>query len=125
MAADFEFRFSRHATYESDGKPVFTNSTIALVFDAENTNFQTVDTAPDAGGLTYVLYEPPTVLGPLSITREFFGDLTINWPGEATLQFRTSLTSGVWQTVWDGAGPFNAGTPVGIQGFYRLLRPCP
>jgi len=125
VGADFEFRFSRHATYESDGKPVFTNSTIALVFDAENTNFQTVDTAPDAGGLTYVLYEPPTVLGPLSITREFFGDLTINWPGEATLQFRTSLTSGVWQTVWDGAGPFNAGTPVGIQGFYRLLRPCP
>jgi hypothetical protein len=125
VGADFEFRFSRHATYESDGKPVFANSTIALVFDAENTSFQTVDTAPDSGGLTYVLYEPPTVLGPLSITREIFGELTINWPGEATLQFRTSLTSGTWQTLHDGAGPYNAGTPAGTQGFYRLLRPCP
>jgi hypothetical protein len=125
VGADFEFRFSRHATYASDGKRVFTNSTIALVFDAENTSFQTVDTAPDSGGLTYVLSEPPTVLGPLSITREFFGDLTINWPGEATLQFRTSLTSGTWQTVWDGAGPYSAGIPASTQGFYRLLRPCP
>ena len=126
VGTDFEFRFSRHATYESDGKPVFTtNNTIALVFDAENTSFQTVDTAPDSGGLLYTLYEPPTVLGPLSITREFFGDLTINWPGEATLQFRNSLTSGTWQTLFNGAGPYSAGTPVGTQGFYRLLRPCP
>ncbi len=126
VGTDFELRFSRHATYESDGQRVFTtNGTIALVFDAENTSFQTVDTVPDSGGLTYTLYEPPTVLGPLSITREFFGDLTLNWPGEATLQFRTSLTSGTWQTLYDGAGPYAAGTPVGAQGFYRLLRPCP
>ena len=125
VGTDFEFRFSRHATYESDGKQVFTNSTIALVFDAENTSFQTVDTAPDAGGLTYVLYEPPTVLGPLSITREFFGDLTINWPGEAELQARTSLTSGAWQTLHNGAGPYSAGIPAATQTFYRLLRPCP
>jgi len=125
VGTDFEFRFSRHATYESDGKPVFTNGTIALVFDAENTSFQTVDTAPDAGGLTYVLYEPPTVLGPLSITRELFGELTINWPGEATLQSRTSLGSGTWQTLHDGVGPYNAGTPTSSQVFYRLLRPCP
>jgi hypothetical protein len=125
VGTDFEFRFSRRATYESDGKPAFTNSTIALVFDAENTSFQTVDTAPDSGGLTYVLYEPPTVLGPLSVTRDAFGDLILTWPGGAMVQFRPSLTSGDWATVWDGLGPFHAGTPSGGQGFYRLLRLCP
>jgi hypothetical protein len=125
VGTDFEFRFSRHATYESDGKRVFTNDTIALVFDAENTSFQTVDTAPDSGGLTYALFQPPTALGPLTITRETLGDLTITWLGEATLQFRPSLTTGNWETVWDGAGPYNAGIPPSTQGFYRLLRPCP
>ena len=125
VGTDFELRFSRHATYESDGQRVFTNSTIALVFDAENTSFQTVDTAPDSGGLTYVLYEPPTVLGPLSVARELFGELSINWPGEATLQSRTSLSSGTWQTLFEGAGPYNVGTPTSGQVFYRLLRPCP
>ena len=125
VGTDFEFRFSRHATYESDGKRVFTNDTIALVFDAENTSFQTVDTAPDAGGFTYALFQPPTALGPLTITREVLGELTINWPGEATLQFRPSLTTGNWETVWDGAGPYNAGIPPTSQGFYRLFRPCP
>jgi hypothetical protein len=124
VGTDFEFRFSRHATYESDGKPVFTNDTIALVFDAENTSFQTVDTAPDSGGLTYVLFEAPTVLGPLTVSRDAFGDLIISWPGTATLQTRPSLTSGTWQTLWDGLGPYHAGTPTS-QGFYRLLRPCP
>jgi hypothetical protein len=124
VGTDFEFRFSRHATYESDGKRVFTNDTIAVVFDAENTSFQTVDTAPDSGGLTYVLSQPPTVLGPLSISRDAFGDIIINWPGSATLQTRSSLTSGTWQTLWDGLGPYHAGTP-SSQGFYRLLRPCP
>jgi hypothetical protein len=124
VGTDFEFRFSRHATYESDGLRVFTNSTVALVFDAENTSFETVDTAPDSGGLVYALTEPPTVLGPLQITRDFFGELTVNWSGSATLQFRPSLTSGAWENVWDGLGPYNAGVPDG-QGFYRLLRPCP
>jgi hypothetical protein len=125
IGTDFEFRFSRRATYASDGLPVFTSNTIALVFDAENTSFQTVDTAPDSGGITYVLSEPPTVLGPLRIDRDIvFGDLQISWPGAGTLQFRESLTSGTWQTVWEGPSPYNPGTPVG-QGFYRLILPCP
>jgi hypothetical protein len=125
IGTDFEFRFSRRATYASDGLPVFTNNTIALVFDAENTSFQTVDTAPDSGGLAYVLFEPPTVLGPLRIERDiFFGDLQISWPGAGTLQFRESLTAGTWQTVWEGPSPYTAGTSGG-DGFYRLFLPCP
>ena len=125
VGTDFEFRFSRRAVYASDGLRVFTNSTIALVFDAENTSFQTVDTAPDSGGLIYALFEPPAAVpGPLRIVRDSADRIIVSWPGAGTLQFRESLTSGTWQTVWEGPSPYDADRPVG-QGFYRLLLPCP
>lgn len=76
------------------------------------------------GGLPYVLFEPPTVIGPLRIDRQILDELLISWPGAGTLQFRESLSSATWQTVWEGPSPYNAGTPVG-QGFYRLFLPCP
>lgn len=125
VGTDFEFRISRRARYASDGLPVFTSSTIGLVFDAENTSFQTVDTAPDSGGLLYTFFDiPSTTLGPLSIERDGLGDLVINWSGAGLLQFRTSLTGGQWETVWDQSGPYIS-QPSGQQGFYRLSLPCP
>ncbi len=125
VGTDFEFRISRHATYASDGLPVFTAATIGLVFDAENTSFQTVDTAPDAGGLLYSLFDAPSAtLGRLRFETGLFGELTIQWSGPGVLQSRSSLSSGQWETVWDQPPPYDVGNLVGQQ-FYRLFLPCP
>ncbi len=124
-ATDFEFRLSRNATYASDGLPVFTSSTIGLVFDAENSSFQTVDTAPDSGGLLYTLFDAPAAsLAKLRLERDELGELSVAWSGPGVLQFRSSLTTGQWQTVWDQPGPYFIGQP-DRPGFYRLSLPCP
>jgi hypothetical protein len=124
VGTDFEFRISRGATFANDGLPVFTSSTIALVFDAESTSFQTVDTAPDSGALLYTLFDAPSAtLGRLSFEADPFGQLSVTWSGPGVLQSRSSLTSGQWETIWDLAPPFVIGEPNGQQ-FYRLFVPC-
>jgi hypothetical protein len=125
VGTDFEFRFSRNATYAKDGQPVFTNSTIGIVFDAEDTSFRTVDTAPDSGGLFYTLFDAPSApLGRLRFETGPLGELTIQWPGPGVLEARTSLTSGQWETVWDLPPPYFIDIAEG-QRFYRLMQPCP
>ena len=125
VGTDFEFRIGRGASYASDGLPVFTAPAIGLVFDAENMSFQTVDTAPDAGGLLYTLFDSPSAtLSPLRIESDAFRDLTVYWSGPGVLQSRESLTSGQWETVWDQPSPYFIGLTTG-QAFYRLRLPCP
>lgn len=125
VGTDFEFRIARNATFASDGLPVFTSPTIGLVFDAENTSFQTVDTAPDSGGIIYTLFEAPsTTLGQLRFETGPFGELSIHWSGPGVLQARASLTSGQWETIWTLPAPYDIGEPIGQQ-FYRLFLPCP
>ncbi len=58
-AADFEFRVSRAAQYDSDGTPVFAGDTIAFLLEAENAQFTTVEVAPDAEGLAYIFTPAP------------------------------------------------------------------
>jgi hypothetical protein len=124
VGTDFEFRFSRNATYASDGLPVFTAPAIGIVFDAEDTSFRTVDTAPDADGLLYTFFDAPSAtLGPLRFETNIFGELTIQWSGPGVLQARASLTTGQWETVWDQP-PYFIGNPEG-QRFFRLAQPCP
>ena len=125
VGTDFEFRISRKATFASDGLPVFTAPAVGLVFDAENTSFQTVDTAPDSGGLVYTFFDAPsTTLGQLRFETDPFGELTINWSGPGVLQSRASLTSGQWETIWSQPSPYDVVTPAGQQFFRRIL-PCP
>ena len=125
VGTDFEFRISRSATFADDGQPVFTAPAIGLVFDAENTSFQTVDTAPDSGGLLYALFDAPSAaLGELHFETDPFGQLEVHWSGPGVLQARASLSTGQWETVWDLPSPYNLGEPTGQQ-FFRLTVPCP
>ena len=124
VGTDFELRISRGATFASDGLPVFTAPVIGIVFDAENTSFQTVDTAPDSGGLIYTLFDAPSAtLGRLSFETDTFGQLSVTWSGRGVLQSRASLSGGQWETIWDQAPPFVIGEATGQQ-FYRLYVPC-
>jgi hypothetical protein len=56
---DFELSISLGATYDSDGTPVFTNSTIAVLLEGDDTNYTSVEFAVN-GGLVYTLASPPT-----------------------------------------------------------------
>lgn len=125
VGTDFEFRVSRQATFAADGLPIFTAPTIGLVFDAENTSFQTVDTAPDSGGLIYTFFDSPSAtLGRLRFETDEFQQYSVNWTGPGALQQRASLGSGDWITVWDLSPPYFIGDLIGQQ-FYRLVLPCP
>ena len=116
---DFEFRISRHATYASDGLPVFTTNMIVFVLEAENTGFVTKDSAPDFGGFAYT-FSSPARLGPLAVRLDQ-GQVTISWSGSGKLQSRSSLTTGTWQEIQNAPNPFMA-QPTGEQTYYRLAQ---
>ncbi|MBN9693943.1 MAG: immunoglobulin domain-containing protein [Verrucomicrobia bacterium] len=61
-ATEFEVRISRGAKYATDAAPVFPNGTLALLLEAEDSNFARQETAPDSEGLVYTLAEAPPVL---------------------------------------------------------------
>jgi hypothetical protein len=122
VGTDFELRISRRAKYVSDGLPVFTGDTIALVLESENTSFQTRDTAPDTDTLIHVFNEStPVSLGALAVRLQA-GQVTITWSGTAgRLQSRQSLTTGSWQDVPNPTNPYTF-QPAQAQGFYRLTQ---
>ena len=56
---DFELSISLGATYASDGTPVFTNSTIAILLEGDDTSYTSVEFVT-SGGLVYALASAPT-----------------------------------------------------------------
>jgi hypothetical protein len=118
VGTDFEYRFSRHAIYASDGSGVFTTNVVAILLEAENTSYQTRDIAPDAGVYTYTLAES---LGPLSVGFTSPGQVSISWSGAGRLESRQSLTSGSWQEVLNAVSPYPV-QPTNSQSYYRLAQ---
>ena len=118
-AVDFELRISRSATYASDRLPVFVGDTVVFFLETENSNFETTDTAPDSGGLSYTWTSlPPATPGPLSIRAD--GDRVIlTWEGSGRLQVRDSLGGGDWVDV-AGAASGSSISPGGSPKFYRV-----
>jgi hypothetical protein len=116
-AADFEFRFSRHATYAGDGLPVFTGDTISFIFESENTGFVTKDTAPDTGGFSYT-FAASSQLGPLAIALAN-GKVTISWAGPGKLQSRQSLSTGTWEDIPDAPSGYTVSASAS-ETYYRL-----
>src|SRR5688572_11305260 len=119
---NFELRISRAATYASDSATVFTESTIAILLESENTSFVAVDTAPDSGGIVYTFANPPPPLSgnlqliPLTGFPWRYDDIGGDW-GTAWREPAFDDTGDVWS---DGAGLFgftpNAGVyPAPIQ----------
>lgn len=116
-AGQFEFRLSRQAAFASDGAAVFRTNVIHFCFDAENTSYVTVNRVPAAGSVAYTLTDPALVLS-VGLTN---AQLTLQWPGSAVLQTRSSLTTGLWTTTGITVGPWT--TPAtGAQQFFRLAK---
>jgi len=118
-ATDFEFRFSRNATYATGGLPVFTTNSLTIALEAESSGFATKDTAPDSGGFVYTV-AAGTQLGPVGISGGQ-GQATISWSGPGKLQSRLSLTSGTWQDVPNATSPYIVQT-TNTQSFFRLMQ---
>ena len=119
IGTDFEFRFSRHAIYASDGNSVFTTNVVAILLEAENTSYQAREFAPDTGVHVYTLLE--SLPGPLSIGRNTQGQVVISWSGPGRLESRESLTSGSWQEVPNAPSPYPV-QPTNSQSYYRLAQ---
>jgi hypothetical protein len=120
---NYEFRISRAAAYASDGQPVFRANVINFAFDGE-TNWVTVNRMPPTASATipFPLVEVPLPLGPLAITLSG-GQVSLTWPGLATLQACDSLTSGGWTNVPDAYSGYTYTVPASeTKLFFRLTR---
>jgi hypothetical protein len=58
-STDFELAISLGATYASDGTPVFTSSTVAILLEGDDTSYTSVEYVVN-GGLVYALASAPT-----------------------------------------------------------------
>jgi Bacterial Ig-like domain/Immunoglobulin I-set domain len=56
---DFELSISLGATFASDGRPVFTSSTVAILLEGDDTGYVSVEFVVN-GGLVYTLASAPT-----------------------------------------------------------------
>ncbi len=116
---DFELSISRSATYASNNIPVFTNNTISILLEGDDSSFNSVELAPSSGGLVYTF--ATATPGPLSISASG-GNVIISWPGSGTLQSCDLLTNGVtWSNVTAASSPYGI-TPANTQQFFRLMQ---
>jgi len=116
---DFELAISRGATYATNNSPVFTNNTIAILLEGDDSSFNSVEFAPLSGGLVYSF--AIAAQGPLSISFSEW-NVMISWPGSGTLQSCGSLTNGVtWSNVTAASSPYGI-TPSNTQQFFRFMQ---
>ncbi|HYG23106.1 MAG TPA: Ig-like domain-containing protein [Verrucomicrobiae bacterium] len=123
---DFEFRFSKDATFASDGTPVFPTNTITFLFQGMTPGFVAVNMAPwDGGVLTYVDGAPVTVpalpLGGLAIARVPGGNTAVIWESNGALQSASSLNSGSWTNVPAATNPLIVPASDAVR-FFRLAQ---
>jgi hypothetical protein len=68
VATEFEVRIARKAAYAKDGAPVFGGDTLALLLEAEDSNFARKETAPDTEGIVYTFAPaPPPLTSPQTL----------------------------------------------------------
>ena len=117
-STDFELSISRGATYAS-GTPVFTNGTIAILLEGDDTYFANVEFVPPSSGLLYTF--ATATPAPLSIGYSG-GAIIISWLGSGTLQSCSLLTSGGnWTNVPGASSPYSI-APTNAQQFFRLIQ---
>ena len=122
---DFEFSFSKSATYASDGKPVFTTNVLNYLFQGMTPAFTALNQAPSDGGLLSYTNQPAVnipllALGRLSIAAVPGANAAILWDAPGTLQASGSLTGNGWTNVPAATSPYIIPT-TGGKLFFRLV----
>jgi hypothetical protein len=121
---NFEFEFSRAATFGQDGTAVFSTNVINFIFLGQTPGFVAENWVPPIGSgfLSYTNVTAPSVaalpLGNLAIDSLFGGQVAIVWQPPGSLQASTNL-NGSWTNVPAATSPYVI--PVAGTGqFFRL-----
>jgi hypothetical protein len=119
-AADFELRFSRRATHQTDGRPAFPNPSINVFMVIQSSGWAALDQTTPAIPYTFVDFPPlPVAPGPLSV-RRVGSKVELTWPGGGVLETRPSLGTGSWTTVPGAASGIQLDSASAAAGYYRL-----
>lgn len=122
---NFEFSFSKSATFASDGTPVFTTNVLNFLFQGMTPGFVVMNTAPADGVLSYTnvpaVSVPVLPLGRIGIDAVPGGGSAVIWDAPGTLQASGSLSSGGWTNVPGAASPYII-PPSSGQRFFRLAQ---
>ncbi len=121
---NFEFSFSKSATFDSDGTPVFTTNALNFLFQGMTPGFVVENVAPASGMISYTNAAQVSTslqLGGLAVSGLAGGRIGVIWNSPGTLQMRTSLTSGSWTNVPSATSPYLVTNPGG-QIFFRLAQ---
>jgi hypothetical protein len=122
---DFEFSFSRAATFASDSTPVFPTNVITFLFQGMTPAFAVLNQAPADGGLiSYTNAAPLDIpglpLGRIAISNLPRGNIALVWDS-GTLQSSDSLTDNSWTNMPAAISPYIIPSTEG-QRFFRLAR---
>jgi hypothetical protein len=123
---DFEFRFSRLATFASDGTPVFPTNELTFLFQGMTPAFAVVNQAPwDGSLLSYTngtpLSVPALPLGQLAASSVPGANIAIVWDPPGVLQFKGSLSNDTWTNLPAATSPYIVPASGGAR-FFRLAQ---
>jgi hypothetical protein len=122
-STDYEFSFSRAATFVSDGTPVFPTNVLSFLFQGMTPSFVPVNQAPSSGGVlsyTNVIASSQSLpLGRLAINNLTAGKIAVVWDPPGTLQASGSLLGNSWTNVPAATSPYVVPASGGTQ-FFRL-----
>ena len=122
---DFEFRFSRAATYASDGTSVFPTNALTFLFQGMTPGFVALNTAASDGSTISYTNSPPVIVPGLPLGRLAAAALpnknaAVIWDSPGTLQVTSSLQS-TWTNVPAATSPYIVPSTGGNQ-FFRLAK---
>jgi hypothetical protein len=122
---NFEFGFSRAATFASDSTPVFTTNVLNFLFQGMTPGFVPLNVAPASGVLSFtnspVVNVAPVPLGLVGIQGLPAKRVALEWETAGNLQAKGSLASGSWTNVPGATSPYVI--PAGAnQLFFRLAQ---
>jgi hypothetical protein len=121
--ADFEFRYSKQATF-GDGTPLFPTNIVNFLWEGQTPGFVVENVAPSDGGVISYTNNPPLLIpslpiGQIAIQKSTAGKAALIWDASATLQDSSSL-AGPWTNLPAATSPYVLPS-LGNQQFFRLV----
>jgi hypothetical protein len=122
---NFEFSFSKAATYASDGTPVFTTNVLNFHFEGQTASWAAINEVPPGGVLSYTdanaLIVPSLPLGALAVHGLPNSQAAVFWNSPGMLQVSGSLNGGAWTNLSGASSPYVIPNS-GRQLYFRLAQ---
>ncbi|HEY1717351.1 MAG TPA: immunoglobulin domain-containing protein [Verrucomicrobiae bacterium] len=125
--ADFEWKYSRNATF-ADGTPVFPTNVISFLWEGSQIGYLSPNNFAPADGASLIYYTnavplsvPGLPLGQLAIYNVTGGKIALAWDPPGTLQCNSSLGGNSWTNMPGATSPYIIPSSNGQQ-FFRLAQ---